>query len=224
MDQSSLIDILVPTLNRAHKLNDVFKNISDNTVNPHTVVFITEEDDKASQEAGLAAGGMVVINTRTRSYPGAINSGYHATTSDWLFTANDDFDFKYGWDVAALAHYADGAFPVIGVNDNFNPSVQNRTNSTIHLVARWYLDTLGGVPDQGPKSFYFEGYFHNFVETEFIEVAKTRGKFFPCLDSHVHHLHWSGGLSEVDSTTIKTQANVNEDAQLFTKRTHLWNR
>lgn len=218
-----MIDILIPTIGRAHKLQAVYDNAHDNTVGPHQVVFIVESDDSRSIAAATDTGALVVYNTGARTYAGAINSGYHATAGDWLFTGNDDFDFKYGWDTLGLAHYEDGKYPVIGVNDNLNPTVLNMTNSTIHLVARWYLDDIGGVIDEGAGSFYHEMYHHNYVETEFIDTAKMRGVFMPCLDAEVHHLHWTAGLSEYDETAaLPAKARGAEDAALYSSRNHLW--
>ena len=220
-----MIDIIIPTLGRPHKLQHVVDNVRLNTIREHIVVFAVEEDDLDSQQAGAAAGGVVVINTRSRSYAGAVNTAYHNTSSEWLFCGDDSLDFRYGWDETALSRYGDGRHGVIGINDLNNPYSMAGTNSTIHLVHRKYLDEHGGVIDGGPGSFLYEGYNHYYVDTEFTDTAIMRGTFVPCLDSHVHHLHWASNSSvPFDETSAKNESKIPEDERTYSSRRHLWSK
>lgn len=216
-----MIEILIPTLNRPHKLADVVKNISENTINLHRVVFIVEPEDELSQRMGREAGGMVLVNKHKACYAGAINTGYEKTTGEWLFCGDDSLDFRYGWDKTALDAYG-ATHQVIGVNDLNNPSSMSGTGSTIHLVARSYLDEVGGVIDGGPGSFLNEMYHHYWTDTEFIDTAKRRGKFIGCLEAHVHHRHWASGTAPVDSTTHKNESQIPSDQAIYVSRSHLW--
>lgn len=211
------VGVLVPTLNRAYKLRAVAENISaDSRCVP---VFICEPEDEQSIEAvDEIAGAMLVINMRARSYAGAINTAVGWCDFDWFFLGADDVQFHAGWLDAALA-VADG-FDVIGTNDLHNPDVLNGTHSTHSLVRSSYART--GVVDVSDVCL-FEGYRHNWCDTEFIATASARGVFKLCLDSVVEHLHWVWNKNAMDTTYDKGRMSESLDRQLFKERQHLWN-
>jgi len=216
-----MIDILIPTYGRAGKLAGVADNIFDNTCVPCSVTFIIEADDEASDEACRLLPVRVVVNSRSRNYSGAINTGYRQSPADCVFAGADDLEFHPGWDEKALSRMW-GDIQVVGTNDLYNPSVLNGTHATHYLVNTSYLDVVGGVADEGRHSFLYEGYTHNYCDTEFISTARHRGVFVPCLDSVVKHLHWSIGLSEKDATSEKGQASFWQDDAKYNARSHLW--
>ena len=224
-----MIDVLVPTLRRPDRLAPLATNIHDTTTTPHQVVFICEADDTDTRQAWLDGGmwhvSTLVINDRARNYAGAIASGTFTRRrpelSEHVFCAADDVRFHPGWDVAALERMT-GEVRVVGTNDLCNPFVSAGTHATHYLVDRRYLDEVGGVVDEGPGSFLFEGYDHQQTDREFCETARARGVFAPCLESVVEHLHWSTGKSEADETTERTVAMYDEDEALFQSRKHLW--
>lgn len=199
----------------------VVENIRANTVNDHNVVFIVEKHDTESISTGRSLDAQVVINSHKGCYAGAINSGYESTSSEWLFCGDDSLDFHYGWDQIALDNYQNTHL-VIGINDMNNPGSMTGTGSTIHLVARIYLDNIGGVIDSGPGSFLNEQYHHYWTDTEFIETAKSRGYFIGCLNAYAQHLHWASGTAPVDDTTHKNEAHIPEDQAIYNSRVHLW--
>src|SRR5690606_14218191 len=127
----------------------------------------------------------------------------------------DDLHFHPGWDTAALAHM-DGWIKVVGTNDLLNPYVRDGLHATHYLIARDYLDNIGGCVDEGPGSFLHEGYDHQYTDTEFIGTAKARARFRPCLESVVEHLHAYSGKGEApDATTEKASARVVQDSDLY---------
>jgi hypothetical protein len=91
-----------------------------------------------------------------------------------VFAGADDLNFQPGWDTAALA-LMDGWVQVVGTNDLLNPYVTAGLHATHYLVDRRYLDDVGGVVDQGPGSFLFDGYDHQYTDTEFIGHRFTLG-------------------------------------------------
>lgn len=222
-----MIDILIPTYGRADRLARVADNVHAATEVEHRLIFVIEPDDHDSfgavgtYNAHASARASLVDNQRTRSYAGAINTGYHATDGEWLFAGADDLEFTPGWDHAALA-LDDGWAGVIGTNDLINPYVVVGSHATHYLVRRAYLDGIGGVADEGPGSFLCERYDHQFTDTEFIATAKMRARFRPCLDSIVRHLHWSVNLGPRDATADKAYVNLERDAELYDERRDLW--
>jgi glycosyltransferase involved in cell wall biosynthesis len=217
-----VIDVIIPTLGRPHRLADLAANIAATTKDDHRVVFVVEESDGDSIAAVADLGLVPVVNRRTANYQGAVNTAYEDTTGEWLFCGADDLVFHKGWDFNAF-HTREGyTGRVLGTNDLYNGHVLAGVHSTHSLVHRSYLDELGGVVDHGPGSFLFEGYDHNFCDTEFIATAKMRCEFTPCLDSVVEHLHPAAGKAEFDDTYARSFAGFDRDARLFEMRSSLW--
>lgn len=216
-----MIDIIIPTLGRPEQLARVVANIDGNTVANHRVVFVCEARDTASIAAVEALGLEPVINRRTANYQGAVNSAWDVSTAEWLFCGADDLNFHPGWDVW-LPGYRGGPFKVFGTNDLYNGYVLKGWHSTHSLVHRSYLEEHGGVADEGPGSFLFEGYDHNFCDTEFISTAKMRATFRPCLDSIVEHLHPAAGKAEIDATYERSMAEFDRDEKIYEMRRSLW--
>lgn len=218
-----MISILVPTFGRPDRLRSVATNALDNTDTDCEVVFIVEADDDDTMVAAFALDDefpevRCVVNDRTHNYAGACNTAYQRTTGEWLFCGADDLRFHSGWDRAALRTGA----PVVGTNDLLNPYVLAGTHATHYLAARSYLDGVGGVADGGPGSFLNEAYDHNYTDTEFIDTARFRGAFKPCLESVVEHVHFAAGKATMDDTYVRGQSLVSVDAELYRSRWHLW--
>ena len=212
------VAVLIPTLRRAFRLRAVANNVmqSDSRCVP---VFICEaEDEESIETVDQIEGAQLVINVRARSYAGAINTAVAWMDSDWFFLGSDDLDFRAGWLDHALA-IADG-FDVVGTNDLHNPDVLNGTHSTHSLVRGSYA--RNGCIDV-PDVCLFEGYKHNWCDTEFIQTAIKRGVFVPCLDAVVEHKHWAWQLASMDSTYDKGKLFEADDRQLFWGREKLWN-
>jgi hypothetical protein len=205
----------------------VVRNILDNTVSEILVLLVTEDSDRAScleatrlEELGLCAW---TPNERKKNYAGSVNTAYRNIPGSiqYLFLAADDLDFRSGWDVPALEKMQ-GDVRVVGTNDLHNPYVLQNIHATHYLIDRRYLEDPGGVPGEDPGNVLFEGYDHNYTDTEFIDAAKARGVFAPCLESVVEHLHVDWGLASWDETYAKGHANVHGDLPIFKSREHLW--
>ena len=216
-----MIDIIVPTIGRPHRLAGLVENIAENTDNEHRVVFVTESHDTPTIDAVKVLGLSPVINERTPNYAGAVNTAWLQSDADWLFCAADDLVFHSRWDSIALSH-ADDWFGVIGTNDLLNYAVELGMHSTHSLVSADYLNTFGGVADEGPGSFLPECYDHNFTDTEFIATAKMRARFRPCLESIVEHLHVTTGKVEADETHLRSIRAFDEDSRMYDMRRDVW--
>lgn len=217
-----MIDILIPTYGRAHRIADIVKNIEATTLVAHNTWFIVEQDDTRSQNAVNGQHLEYIVNNRARNYSGAINTAYEQTAGQYLFAGADDLYFQNGWAEEAIRMF-DGFVGVVGTMDGVNPYVNAGSHATHYMVDRKYLDQIGGIVDLGPGSFLFEGYGHNYTDTEFIGTAKMRAKFRPCFTSHVRHLHWTtaGGIAP-DATTEKENATYSADSVLYDARRELW--
>lgn len=216
-----MIDILIPTVGRSHRLARLIANIHDNTIATHRITFITEEADTDTYGTLADLSQRVLINEHTANYAGAVNTAYELTEAEWLFAGADDLVFHHRWDQHVLA-MADGWATVIGTNDLLNTAVLAGLHSTHTLVHRSYLDTYGGVVDEGPGSFYPECYDHNFCDTEFINTAKMRARFRPCLQAVVEHLHVTTGKAPADETHLRSIRRYDDDSRMYDMRLHLW--
>lgn len=216
--RTKLVGLLIPTLGRPHNIerviSDVEATIGRDEVEP---IFIVEKADTATIEAIEAIQRTYVVNTRTGSYAGAINSAVEATTHEYLFMGSDDLHFHPNWlpPIMELAQ----TYGFVGTNDLHNRDVLDGKHATHYLVTREYVNrrTIDGM-----HPFLHEGYIHNYVDTEAVETAKHRGEYTPCLDSHVEHLHWCWNLATMDDTYAKGANTVHQDQALFNSRAHLW--
>lgn len=219
-----MISIIIPSYGRADKALRVWADASANTLGEVEIIFVVEEEQLGEYDAALfGTDAYVFANERTKNYAGAVNSAMRCAIGDYIFLAADDLRFHHGWNIPCMHTML--ALPnvkVVGTNDLLNGYVLNGWHATHYLIDRRYLDDPGGVVDGDPGHVLFEGYDHNYTDTEFIGTAKARAAFAPCLSSVVEHMHPSVGKGEHDSTFEKTQANLSTDCDLYFSRRHLW--
>ena len=82
------------------------------------------------------------------------------------------------------------------------------------------LLNYGGTFD-GSGAVFSEAYDHQWVDNEFLELAKRRGKWAFAERSVVEHLHPVWGLAEWDDTYNKAFRETTEDQALFARRQRL---
>ena len=210
-----MIDILIPCLRRPQNAIPLALSATF-TLSPYRLVFICSPRDSQQISACTDTGAEVMIvdwSPGPADYARKINHGYRETSSEWVFQGADDIRFTEGWDTEALA--CDKR--VIGTNDLHNPSVLRGRGSTHSLIARSYIEELGGTED-GSGDILCELYDHQYVDRELIEVARRRGEFISCLTSVVEHFHPHWGNAERDSTYTKAWRQTGADHRLFRKR------
>ena len=154
-----------------------------------------------------------------------INLGYLNTAQCGLVLLGaDDLRFHPGWLEAVEAVAAEYDCGVIGTNDRANPAVKQGIHSTHPVVRRCYIDEHGGYVG-GQGRVYFEGYSHQWTDTELVETAKARGCYAHAHDAIVEHLHpmYRRDIA-MDDTYRLGQAGQREDRALYQARRHLWER
>ncbi len=218
-----MLDILIPTYGRAHKIARIVSNVKETTPIPYKLWFCIEADDQYTWDAVNDHGLTPIVNNHTRNYSGAINSGYDQTSEPYIFCGADDLEFTLGWANHGIEMFRDPWLGVVGTIDGVNPYVNAGTHATHYFVRRSYIDKVGGIVDQGPGTVLYEGYRHNYTDTEFIATAKMRAKFHPCFDSHVRHRHWStAGGDPADHVQEVANAHYQADSDLYDSRRDLW--
>lgn len=215
------IDLYIPTFGRASRLESLHNQIND-TLDSDRIWFIIERDDLDTLHMCSTKGYYYIINHRSPSYAGAINSAWDCLQSDLFFAGADDLEFDLNWTEPIYRKLAEG-FSVIGTSDGGgNEEVKRGEHATHYLVKGEYIKSQGGVID-GTAPVLPEVYDHNYTDREFIGTAKFRGVFTPCLESVVKHNHYSFGRSEFDETYRKTLRLADKDAQVYESRRPLWN-
>lgn len=150
------MDILIPTYRRPERIAGLVKNITETTPEPHRIIFICDEGD--SMREAFRRGAIGVMNERSPSYAGAINTGIGFSDSEWVFTGADDLEFTHGW-LKAMIPLMVEPWCVIGTNDdNWGPAKDGTTAT--HMAVRTSYVRLRGASVDGPGTALHEGYKH----------------------------------------------------------------
>jgi glycosyltransferase involved in cell wall biosynthesis len=209
--------VLIPVLGRPHRVAPLLESLTA-AGGPTRPLFLISPDDDAQAAAIAAAGAerLVVSWPPGRGdYAPKMNAGFAATDEPFVFLAADDLRFRPGWAEAALATAAQTGAGVVGTNDLGNGRVIAGDHATHPLVRRDY-GRRGTLDD--PGKLLHEGYWHNFVDDEFIETAKQRGQYAPCPAAVVEHLHPAWGKAPVDETYLRGTEHFLDDAQHYAVR------
>lgn len=217
--------VLIPVLDRPNRVDPVLRSLEATTDAPFRCLFLASQGYGAEHERVNDRGGELVVVPFVQGpgdYARKINFGIRISTEPNIFMAADDVEFRDGWYTAACAALA--GLPdqcgVVGTQDLGNDRVIAEQHSTHSLVTRSYVDQFGTIDESG-KALH-EGYPHEFVDDEFIETAKFRGRFVFAGDSVVEHLHPHWGKARTDSTYKRAPSRLIEGRKLYKQRAPLW--
>jgi len=219
------IAILLPVLNRPHRVKALLRSLRDAdeegiTTNP---VFVCSDGDTRQIAAVKAAGlePLILYSPGRGEYARKTNLATQTIEDEWLFMGADDLHFHPGWAPACLDEHERTGCLVIGTNDLGNSAVMAGRHSTHSLVHRDYL-AFGTIDE--PGKLLCDRYDHNSVDVEFWETAKARGQAAFAADAHVEHLHRLWGKASFDATYRKGTRNATADKRLYLQRRRLWAR
>lgn len=209
------IDILIPVLGRPQHAQPLADSLSV-TVTPHRVLFLCSPHDLDAIAAYEPFGEVEIVPwpSGKADFARKINFGFQMTESEWIFQGATDIRFRAAWDVEALRIAAKTGKRVIGTNDLHNEAVRRGRHSTHTLFHRSYIEEYPGECG----IVFCEFYDHQYVDNEFIELAKRRREFVSSRHSHVEHFHPHWGNAEPDATFKKATRQTNSDRRLFFKR------
>ncbi|HZL17744.1 MAG TPA: glycosyltransferase family 2 protein [Polyangia bacterium] len=213
------VAILVPVLDRPHRIEPLLANIAATTPEPHEVVFATS--DNATIEECNRLGAWQSIDDGD-TWPNRINRLFRETDDDFVFLCADDVLFHPGW-LAPLLE-AQGDIDMIG--GVTVPADLHNPYGTLALVSRSYIAHFGGCVNE-PGVVLHSGYEHCWSETELFETAKSRARHRYVPESVVEHLHYSTGRSNAlpnDATYAKGDPTMWSGGELFVQRRRLWMR
>jgi hypothetical protein len=224
----SSVAVLIPVLGRPGRVRPLVESLaaSQHPSVPVRPVFLCSPGDDAQIAAvtslvAVPAPRLIVVDWQPGrgDYAKKINHGFRATDDEWVLLAADDILFRPGWLEAALAVHAELAPCVIGTNDLGNPRVQAGQHSVYTLVHRAYGE-CGTVDD--PTVLLHEGYWHNYVDDEFVQTAMARETWAHAAGSVIEHLHPDWGKGEMDDTYRRGKAHFADDGVLYQSRRRLW--
>lgn len=221
-----MIDILVPVLDRPLRARAVAESACLAAAVPYVLTFVLTPGDERERDAVLQVReevpGVQLLLAPFECGPGdyarKINYAFQHTQEAWVFTGADDLDFHPGWDLDAVQVGESRVCSVVGTNDMGNPTVMRGNHSTHSLVRRAYVDSVGATFDMEPGVVLYDGYDHQYVDTELIAAAKAHGLYQHALTSCVEHMHpfWHKGTT--DATYSKALAEGGPDGRLFRQR------
>lgn len=216
------ITVLVPVLGRPQRVAPLVASLRECSrfiwCEPFFLVS-PDDDDELAEVIRSGASYVVVPWEPGRSdYARKMNYGFATTVAPFVLLGADDVSFHPGWAERALATWYETGACVIGTNDLGNSRTFDGTHSTHTLVHRDYGEC--GTVDG--DTLLHEGYWHNFVDDEFIGTAKARGTYAAASDSHVEHLHPSWRKGEEDAIYKKGMEHWEDDRRYFAQRKRLW--
>lgn len=208
------VAILVPILNRPHRIEPLLRNIAEATPEPHSVHFAASDEPSLSELRRLNAA---YIQDDGGTYPERINALARITSEPFLMCAADDYAFRLGWlpEMLRVMEQFPNSSGIVFANDLYNAA------GTAVMVARSYVDELGGTADALGTVFH-EGYIHSYCDDELREVAKHRNRCAYARDAIVEHLHVGNGKAPMDDTYRLGEASMSQGLSLFRSRSSLW--
>lgn len=217
--------VLIPVLNRPARVGPLVESITSAQslawTNP---VFICSPNDQAEIAAVRDAGLEPLIagwHPGRGDYARKMNLAFVETVEPYVFLGADDLNFNLGWaDVAIATQMRSGAC-VVGTNDLGNARTMNGTHSTHTLVHRGYGE-CGTVDD--PGVLLHDGYWHNFVDDEFVQTAVARRTYAHAATAVVEHLHPDWKKGGVDETYRLGKQHFEDDRVYYRQRQRLWTR
>jgi hypothetical protein len=223
--------VLIPVLGRPHHIPPLLASL-DATVPGARVLFLVTPGDEAVPACEASGREVVPVTWRPGDFARKCQVGYGYTTEPLLFIGATDLQFEPGWFEAATAELGPGV-GVVGTNDMCNPRVMAGEHATHFLMTRAYVDRYGilqpgpdGRPINQPGVILFDGYAHEFCDTEAVATAVHRGAFRHAATSVVRHRHKmcdQGFPEDADDPSYAAQAErMRASWPLFRRRQRLW--
>src|ERR1022692_5214541 len=98
----SEVAILVPVLNRPHRIEPVLQSIAESTDVPHRVIFGCSDQATVDELDRLGAWYIRDEGGSDGTWPKRINRLYREVNEPIIFAAADDLVFHAGWFEAAM--------------------------------------------------------------------------------------------------------------------------
>lgn len=219
-----MIAVLAPVLRRPDRAGPLAESLFASEPDA-TLMWLCSPGDLEEQQACQAAGGVVTVvawEPGHADWARKINYGFALARNlgcRWMLLGSDDLRFHAGWADEAVRVGDETGACVVGTNDLGNATVMRGDHSTHPLVHRDYLE-CGTVDAEGRIAS--ECYWHNWVDAELVQTAKSRGTWAFADGSHVEHLHPFWRKGDDDPVYQLGRSHYKDDQDLYYSRRHLW--
>ena len=212
IDMSTKIDILIPTMGRFNLLKPLVKNIQETTRPPHLIIFITDEKEVKDMFKDRVDVFVWDPGKDNVSYSKRINWAFKTDhLAEFFFTGSNDIHFMKDWDTEAMTAFQNQNIGVVAVNDGLN------INGTNFLIRKKYIEEHGGTFD-GDGEVFFNGYRHNFCDTELLFKVGSERAHKKVDSSQVFHNHYLNKKAKIDEVYKIGQKFYEEDEKKFKAR------
>jgi hypothetical protein len=209
--------ILVPILNRPHRIIPLLESIEASTDVAHEVIFAASDEASIDVLDKIGARYITDEGGTEGTWAKRINQLYKETNAPYIFTGADDLAFNAGWFQAAMIEMnrMQGG-GVVAVND-----LHNRAG--VHfLMSREYIETFGGAMGYPPGTVACPEYLHQYTDDDIRSCAKFHDRWAFANDSIVEHLHTGAGKAPMDETYRIGEATAAQGREVYMGRGHLW--
>lgn len=213
---TAVLTVLVPVLNRPHRVRPLLRNLRESVV-PDSVeiLFLANDSDMEEINALKEAGSSyVALPDAQISWASKINEGFRRTKTPYCLLGADDIEFSFDW-YEAMKPFLSDATPGGGVIGTSDGSGRLDIHSAHPIVSRRYVEHYGTFDQIG--LVVHEGYRHWCPDTELCETAILRNEYKSVPSCVLFHRHFLRG-APMDSTYALGQSFVERDRHLFVRR------
>lgn len=209
-----MIDVLIPTYGRAHRIPVLVESLRKNTEGPYQLVLMIEPQDEESLLAAIRTDAKAIVGS-FGSYENAMNTGYFLTDSPFFFLGVDDIEFTKNWDVEPLKLLRSRPeLAVIGHKTTGKDCPPEGIYSCHFTVRRSFV--RAGTLVAGMPNLIFYPYYHHECDRELFWFARNRGVYQSCPESEILNDQLQ------DATREKTTSMDGVDRHTYNERRHLF--
>jgi len=209
-----VLDILIPTYFRPHRIPILDKSLRENTRAPYRLVLMIEPQDVDSLAAAEKIDAKVIVGS-FGSYENAMNTGYFLTDHPFFFLGVDDIEFTEDWDVVPLKLLQTRSeLAVIGHRTMGKDCPPEGIYSCHFTVRRSFVRTSTLVA--GMPNLVFYPYYHHECDRELFWYARNMGVYQSCPESVILN------DQPQDATREKTTSKDGIDRHTYEQRRHLF--
>lgn len=214
--------VIAPVLNRPANAHPLMRSLAS-TTDRARLVFACSPSDEAQITSCRATGAETIIvpwEPERADWARKLEYVRGLTEEPYMLLGADDIRFHPGWLEAVLQMFKDYDVGVVGTDDMHNRAVRSGGHSTHPVVCRGYADKYGTIDN--PDLMLHDGYWHQYVDNELIETAKSRGCWGFAHDARVEHRHPLWHNATDDATYERGRDHYREDQILYQQRRRLW--
>jgi len=208
-----MINVIIPTLGRPHRLISTLQGLKENSKGLVEVIIIADEKDRETIEAVCnygSTGVTIPLELRVlKGHPTPIEKWNHGARNakdvEWIMLAADDIVFTHKWDIISVATPNYG---FLALRDS--PTSEKHFEPHYMATRDWLRTNNGGV-------LACPHYKHWCPDVEIADRARALGHYVVS-EAIIPHNHVIFETASNDATYEKGKAHYAEDLALLHKR------